>query len=327
MTTAAHSAIGPTETRRDVAQAGSQRLRVVYVAGSGHTGSTLVALLLNAHPQIVSVGETAVKPKIRRKGHAAQQTCSCGATVATCSFWQRIFRSVQAQGYDLGPAHWTNDYRSEHPMVHRVLTRESANPAVRALQRWSERYLPLHAGRMRRADAVNIAFIRAALETKRADVFCDTTKHTLRLSRLLTLPELDVKVITLVRDVRGYAASAKRRGYAVEDAATTWRKDQEVIASITSALPADRTLLLKYEDLCADPETTLQHLYRFCGVQAVSPVTTTNSADHHVLGNSMRLQGRVQVRLDESWRTKLDQHEQRQIIGIAGAMNRTMGYA
>jgi hypothetical protein len=180
---------------------------------------------------------------------------------------------------------------------------------------------------MRRADAVNVAFIRAALETAQADVFCDTTKHTLRLSRLLAIPALDVKVISLVRDVRGYAASAKRRGYAIEDAATTWRKDQEVIASITSDLPADHKLLLKYEELCANPETTLQHLYRFCGVQAVPPVMTVDSADHHVLGNSMRLQGRVRVRLDESWRTKLDQHEQRQIISIAGAMNRSMGYA
>ena len=43
-------------------------IRVVYVAGSGHTGSTLLALLMDSHPEIACVGETSVKPKIRRRG-------------------------------------------------------------------------------------------------------------------------------------------------------------------------------------------------------------------------------------------------------------------
>jgi hypothetical protein len=303
------------------------RLRVLYVAGSGHTGSTLLAMLLDAHPQIVSVGETAVKPKIRRKGHAGTQKCSCGETVHACAFWGAIFRHVTGQGHVFGLDHWTNDYRSETPIVHRLLTRETAHPVMRALQRWSEQYLPVHATRMRRTDQVNVAFVRAALDSARAQVFCDTTKHTFRLARLLALPELDVKVVTLVRDVRGYAASAKRRGYAIEDAAMSWRKDQEVIARITRPLPADRKLLVRYEDLCGDPEGTLRQLHRFCGVHEVVPRTAVNSADHHVLGNSMRLAGTVQVRLDESWRVKLASDEQRRILDIAGVMNRAMGYA
>jgi hypothetical protein len=303
------------------------KLRVVYVAGSGHTGSTLLALLLDAHPRIVSVGETAVKPRIRRRGDAASQKCSCGATISQCLFWQRIFRRVEAQGYDLGPERWSNDYRSEHPLVHRLLTRESTHPIVRAVQGWSARHLPLHAARMRRADAINVAFIRAALETAGADVFCDTTKHTMRLSRLLEIEQLDLKVITLVRDVRGYAASAKRRGHAIEDAAATWLTDQEVISRITKRLPADRTFLLRYEDLCNATVATLSQLYRFCGVQDVAPVTAVTSTNHHVLGNSLRLHASIHVRLDESWRAKLSADEQTKILNVAGAMNRAMGYS
>jgi hypothetical protein len=316
-----------TERRQINTPDTSGKLRVVYVAGSGHTGSTLLALLLDAHPRIVSVGETSVKPKIRRRGEAAKQKCSCGATVGACLFWRAIFRHVKAQGYDLGPDCWSNDYRNEHPLAHRLLTRDSSSRYVRALQQWSAHHLPLHASRMRRTDAVNVAFIRAALQTVNADVFCDTTKQTLRLRRLLDIAELDVRVITLVRDVRGYAASARRRGHAVEDAAMTWLKDQEVIAGITKYLAEDRRVLVRYEELCNNTEATIRQLYRFCGVQEKAPPSSVSSAKHHVLGNSMRLGGNIQVRLDESWRSKLTADEQRRILDVAGAMNRAMGYA
>lgn len=309
------------------ASAAAGKLRVVYVAGSGHTGSTLLALLLNEHPEIVSVGETAVKPKIRRKGRAARQQCSCGQTVETCPFWSGIFQRVRAQGYEFGPDCWSNDYRSEHPLVHRVLTRESSRSVVRALQGWSARRLPVHAQRMRRADAVNVAFIRAALASEGATVFCDTTKHSFRLARLLDLPDLHVSVITLVRDVRGYCASAKRRGYRIEDAALTWRRDQEGIESITRALPADRKYLLRYEDLCGRPEETLARLYAFCGVSPVAPVTSVVPGRRHVLGNSMRLRDRIHVRLDETWRAALTPEEQRRVMRVAGATNAGFGYS
>jgi hypothetical protein len=307
--------------------AAARPLRVVYVAGSGHTGSTLLALMLDEHPQIVSVGETAVKPKIRRRGDAPKQPCSCGATVEACAFWSGIFEHVRRSGHDMGPDRWTNDYRSEHPLVHRVLTRESSYRPVAATQRWLNAHLPAHAARMRRADAVNVAFVRAALDVANADVFCDTTKHTLRLARLLAIPELDVRVITLVRDVRGYVSSAKRRGYRIQDAAWTWRRDQEVIARLTEGLTPERRHVLRYEELCADPADTLRRLHAFCGVDEHPPVASMRSDSHHVLGNSMRLNGRITVRLDESWKQKLAADEQQLVLDIAGPLNRRFGYA
>jgi hypothetical protein len=306
--------------------AGLRRLPVVYVAGSGHTGSTLLALLLNEHPQIVSVGETAVKPKIRRKGKSEDQTCSCGQSIRSCPFWMGIFRRVRALGYELGPNRWSNDYRSENPAIHRMLTSESSHRFIRVAQNLCAHYLPVHASRMRRIDAVNVAFVRAALEEVGREVFVDTTKHPLRLSRMLALPELDVKVITLVRDARGYAASVKRRGGSLEEAAVTWRKDQEVIEHITHRLPEERTRLLRYEDLCSRPEQKLRELYAFCGVEPVMPVTTVIPRLQHVLGNSLRLRERIEVRLDESWRSRLTADEQQRVLTIAGVMNRRMGY-
>jgi hypothetical protein len=304
----------------------TQPLPLVYAVGSGHTGSTLLAMLMDAHPQVASVGEIAVKPKIRRRGDSADQRCSCGAPFTECAFWGRVFRLVNEQGYDFGPTCWSNDYRIEHPFAHRLLSRDSSYPAVRRWQRWAARHLPVFRARVRHIDRVNVAFVRAVLQAKGADVFFDTSKQPMRLSHLLDVPEFDVKVVTLVRDVRGYAASAKRRGHSIADAARTWAIDQQIIRRITSSLPPGRTLLVRYEDLCARPQQMVAQLWQFCGVTPVEPVTTVRSNEHHVIGNNMRREGAIQVRLDESWRGRLAAAEERQILQIAGDLNRELGY-
>jgi hypothetical protein len=302
------------------------KLRVVYVAGSGHTGSTLLAMLLNAHPQIVSVGETSIKPKIRRRGDGATQKCSCGALIVECAFWQDVFRRVNDAGIDFSAHRWNNDYRLAQPVMHRILSRDSGYKPIRFLQHWSADYLPVYRRHVHKTDRVNVEFIRAVLQTARADVFVDTSKHVLRLCRLMAQPQLDVNVITLVRDVRGYAASAKRRGLSIMDAAETWRKDQEMIADVTQHLDPDHKLRLRYEDLCVDPEKMLRQLYRFCRVDDIEPVTSLLSEDHHVIGNSMRFQGNIRPRLDETWRSRLAADEQQRVLGIAGRVNQEFGY-
>jgi hypothetical protein len=302
------------------------KLSVVYVAGSGHTGSTLLAMLLDAHPAIVSVGEIAVKPKIRRRGDDGDQQCSCGATIRECEFWQRVFRRVHQDGFDLGPGRWSTDYRSEHRWFGRFYAHDSGYRVLRQIQRWAAAHLPPQSARMRRTDRVNVSFMRAAMEIAGAHVFCDTTKQTMRLWRLLAIPELDMRVVSLVRDVRGYGASAKRRGHSVRQAALTWRRDQEIIAELAERLPEHRRLLLKYEELCANLGPTLQRLYSFCGVEKIEPTAVVVSKEHHVLGNRIRLQPSIRVRLDDSWRTMLTQQDEHDIMAIAGDLNDRFGY-
>ncbi len=302
------------------------RPRVVYLAGSGHTGSTLLALLMSAHPGVATVGEIAVKPKFRHKGRTLRQKCSCGALVGECRFWQSIFQKVNDQGLDFGPAAWTNDYRFTHPLLHRVFTRDSSFALVRAFRGWVERYLPVYRQRIKRIDRVNEAFVRAVLETAGAEVFFDTSKGPMRLARLLASSVFDLRVVMLVRDARAYATSARRRGTSLRDAAETWKKDQLTIRAVTRELPHDRKLLVRYEDLCTNPRGTLIRLHDFCGVAPLELPRQPFSHEHHVLGNNMRMAASIEIRLDERWRSELKDSEQAEVLHIAGALNREFGY-
>lgn len=304
----------------------SDRLRVVYLAGSGHTGSTLIALFLDAHPRIVSVGETSFKRKVQRRG-STTAICTCGEPYTSCPFWQQVFRGVQEAGFSFDAAQWSNDFRYQGWLAHRLLSRYSARPALRMVQQAAAAVLPAHRARVDEVRRVNVEFIRTVMRVAGADVFFDTSKRVMRLRHLLETPELDVRVVTLVRDVRGYVSSAKKRGQAVPDAAMTWRKDQENIEHLTRTLPADRVMRLKYEDVCRDPRTWLKRTYAFCGVDAIDPPDAVVSSEHHVIGNNMRRNEEIRIRLDESWRRGLSAEEQARVLDIAGPLPSRLGYA
>jgi Sulfotransferase family len=304
----------------------ANRLSVVYLAGSGHTGSTLLALFLDAHPAIASVGETAFKRKLQGTT-GSKLTCTCGASYSDCTFWAEIFRGVADAGYELSPLEWSNDFRYRGWLAHRIFSRYSARPVHRVVQKTAAALFPAHNARVERVRRVNVEFVRTVLRVTGAQVFFDTSKRAMRLYHLMQIPELDVKVVKLVRDVRGYAWSAKRRGGAVPDAALTWRREQENFEEITRSMPAERVMLLRYEDVCRDPRQWLRQTYEFCGVEPIDPPDFVIPREHHVLGNSMRRSDTIRIRLDESWRTSLSAEEQDRAISIAGPLHARNGYS
>jgi len=304
----------------------SHPIPVTYVASSSHSGSTLLALLADQHPGLATVGETAIKPRIRREGRSALQRCSCGSTITECPFWQSVFRETSVR-IRLDVEHWSNDYRFDDAWLDALLTRETSSMAVRRVRHWAMRHLPLLRHRTTRVDRANVAFVRAVLARKGAATFLDTTKLATRLTYLLDVREFRVKVVHLVRDVRGFAASAKRRGESPSGAARVWRQDQLAIERILSASPSTPTLRVRYEDLCANPGDTLRRLWDFCGVEPIAASTIVRAREHHVIGNNMRMGDLIEIRFDDLWERGLAQDEQTAVLNVAGDLHQRLGYA
>jgi hypothetical protein len=69
----------------------SAPVTVVYVAGAGHSGTTLLDVLLATHSRVTSVGE--VRTLDRRPG----VRCTCGArSFARCPFWSKVDERLRA---------------------------------------------------------------------------------------------------------------------------------------------------------------------------------------------------------------------------------------
>ena len=66
----------------------------LYIVGRGHSGSTILDVLLGNAAVTASVGEL-----VAIMGKPAQ-VCSCGASAAECPFWSQVRAKVEAAGVD-----------------------------------------------------------------------------------------------------------------------------------------------------------------------------------------------------------------------------------
>lgn len=296
--------------------------RVLYIASSSFSGSTLLSFLLNTHPRITTVGEmegwkTADPESFR---------CSCGEVLKVCPFFRRM-----ADAFDRAnlPFRMPNDFGTGYRLVddirlNRYLTEALPwirNSAVEAARDRIVRRLPPFAGHIRRNDRANVVFIRTALTLANADVFVNADKTPFRLRYLRRIPEFDLRVLHLLREPRGVVLTfMENRGWDPELGMRVWIREQRDILRILGEQP--NTLRVYYEDLCDDTNGTLAQIERFAGVAPEPFNGDFRAAEHHILGNSMRLDRVGTIVKSERWRTKLTAAELGRMASVARAFVR-----
>ena len=299
----------------------TDRLRMVMAIGTNYSGTTLLAMLMDSHPQIASVGECALNRHARerqREGKSAPFACSCRLPIGECPFWRSLFDRMQELGYPLDADNWITDYKYRHSLVNAALGMYSARPWVRELQVLADRWMPIHRSRVEETTRARIDFVRTVLERTGKDMFFDTTKYVLQAHHMAHVPEIDVKFLRIVRDPRSYVGSSKRRGHDVDERAHNWVSFHQATDHMLASVPRERIMVIGYEDMCRSPIEAQRKLYAFCGVEDVPPPTSVVPGEHHVIGNPVRLKDRLTVRLVESWREELSADEQARVLEIAG---------
>jgi hypothetical protein len=74
--------------------------KIVFIAGSQHSGTTLLNIILGGHSRLVGLGE--VFQLLERKSEGFFLTeklgddCSCGASVSECPFWGKVSTRLHA---------------------------------------------------------------------------------------------------------------------------------------------------------------------------------------------------------------------------------------
>lgn len=78
----------------------SEKLVLGYIAGSGHSGSTLTDILLGTQAGVSSFGELKNLADVR-DGGLAKGLCTCGAELELCNVWGMVLHRLQSQGFSL----------------------------------------------------------------------------------------------------------------------------------------------------------------------------------------------------------------------------------
>jgi hypothetical protein len=303
-------------------------VRYVCMPGSPYTGSTLLGFLLNEHPSCASIGAAT---GLTARVDVATYVCSCGTRFLDCPFWNRIAARTVKLGHPVTvfrQGFWNTHVRlSRRRSVNGVLVSSLGNTSLTAVRDRTIGSLGPIRQRVREARASSWSLATAVLEATGASVFVDTARDHQRPKHLSGSPMLDLKVIHLVRDPRGNAASImKHTGVDAATAARQWRHYNLEADRVRRMFPPESWLLLHYEELCADPQGTLDRIARFVGVAPAPVLWDGPPIEHHIIGNSMRLRGVEEIREDRAWETTLDAEDLRVIAELTLPVSRRLGF-
>lgn len=305
-------------------------LRILYVAGSGRSGSTLLDRLLGELPGVVSTGELA---RVWENGLRDNRRCGCGQPFLDCAFWSAV--GWQAYGgwarVDLDRAL----YLGRTVRRHRYLALNAA-PGV-----WP-------AYRRRRAELCELVrpLYEAVAAVSGCPVVVDSSKELVYAALLRHAFPDSLRLVHLVRDGHGVAHSwtkvvAARSGgpaqleldrYHPAHSALRWNGYNLALDALRLVgIPLVR---LRYEDLIAAPVEQMRRVAAFAGVPVaasalsfLSPACARIGVSHTVAGNPMRFtQGALPLRLDEEWRHSMLPGHRRTVSVLAAPALLRYGY-
>jgi hypothetical protein len=312
-------------TPSQAARPDEEPIRLTYLAGISYCGSTLLSLVLNTHPEILSIGEMGPRFIPNRR----EYLCSCGRTTSDCEFYGEVKRRMARRGVPFDEINmFLRHSFSDGKTMNRLLAGSLRVPALTRMRDAIRDRLPSVRRRIGLLGARNEAFMRSGLQAAGKRVFLDATKDSSRIPFLQGL-DVDLRVIHLVRDPRGYLYSArKRRNPSPAEAGEFWVRGHRAVEARLARVPRDRWIRLRYEEIARDPEHKLSELTRFMGAGDFTMMADFNDYPHHIVGNSMRQSSerRAQIRLDEKWRREIPESELAEVWSVAGPLAREYGY-
>jgi len=229
-----------------------QPVKVIYVMGSGHSGSTILGVALGNCQGVFFAGE--MNRYLTRSGLPV-----LGGLERT-RFWANVREQVPQAETLFGSG------------AHELLERSSA---------------ALRPDRARAADALRpryreaaAALFSAVAATAGAQYVVDTSHFPLRARELQQTPGVELYVIFLVRDAEPVVRSimrlvnrhdvARRRVMTLRTSADLWLT-YALSLRVFMGQPEQRRLLIRYEDFVATPEAVLGQVLAHFGSQAALP--------------------------------------------------------
>ncbi|MFK3980787.1 sulfotransferase [Micromonospora sp. NPDC050397] len=303
-------------------------VRVLYLAGSGRSGSTLVTTVLGQLPGFFAAGELRY---LWRRGILENRPCGCGLPLAECALWTRIRADL--------PEHDPTGIAGR--LVERLRLRRL--PALLRRHRRGRPPVPGH------PDDTHLARLYAsiaehALPGPGEGVVVDSSKLPPYGALLGGLPDIELYVLHVVRDPRATAFSWRRRrpldGGAddrlmsrppVWKAALLWLVWNTATVRLWGARP-ERYLRIRYEDFVDDPAGTTARITGFVGATPgdlpfPTPDTVRLAPTHSVAGNPSRHRtGVVEVVADTEWVTGLGARGYAVVTALTWSTLRRFGY-
>lgn len=299
--------------------------RVLFIAGWGRSGSTLLDRMAGETPGVVSVGEIR---ELWHRGCLEDRLCGCGNRFSECEFWTAVGKESFGgwQSFDAHRAAALRDRLDRVWMVPALTSRRFAGKEVLADQ---AEYHEL----LRR-------LYRGILTVSGANVIVDSSKLATH-GMLLHGAGVPTTALHLVRDSRGVIYSWQKRVERPDGtgdlmirygtaAGSTRYLFYNALAQGLQVLGMDYQRV-RYEDLVSDPASVLPAVLRHAGIDDSTPYAVGEAlplGTHHTVdGNPMRFSvGPVRLKVDDAWRRAMPPGKRAVVAAITAPLLVAYGY-
>jgi hypothetical protein len=295
-------------------------IKVIFIVGYTRSGSTLLERLLSIAPGTVAVGEMAYlwESEVRNNSY-----CGCGTKLDSCPFWSKILAGQQSLDFE-------KERSPDVPQFARFfgdLLRRRDNSNDPDYRRFLNRLESIY---------------HAISEQTQGSVIIDSSKQPIFGLAASRLPNASVTLIHLVRDSRGCAFSWMGRKARPElgekvfmrrlpayHAALAW-SGKNLQADILR-MQRGRHILLRYENLVAQPAFEVNKILGQIGLSSISPDQDGifyAPVSHGIWGNPDRWSSvhATKVTEDKRWITGLSTRDFALTTLISAPLLKRYGY-
>lgn len=278
-------------------------VKVLYIGGTGRSGSTILDNILGQLPGFFSVGELRY---LWERGMVDNRLCGCGRPFRECPLWASVLQEAFGGADRVDPQQMIrlteSRVRGRHVPKLLATRRSAASPAAGSYEGQLE------------------LLYQAVRRQTGCRVIVDSSKLPSYGRILENIPSLDLYVVQLVRDPRATAYSWMRKRELHDYGDVRWMARQAPLkssgfwglwnaaAEILWRPLRSHYLRLRYEDFVSDPQRVVRRVLQLLGEEAAAlpftgPTTVRLGPTHSVAGNPGRLtnNGEVELRADSEW--------------------------
>jgi hypothetical protein len=265
--------------------------RCYFVLAPNFHGATLLSKLLNAHPDVASLGDT-------YPSNQFDQLCGCGRKVSECLFWQEVGNRVGAERYRDYPNLLPHNPKIVGGPWDKYLFNLLGTDVLRSVITESKRNAFA-------TDYGHFLEVVAEMDQSHSKVFVDGVKSISRVKAMIASGGRVDGVIHLIRDPGDFTQSWMRQSRkslaALMRSALVWRMYHRQARKLRNFAPY---LEIHYEDLADDADSVLREIFLFLGVpvESVENLRSNMSREWHFMGNAslFRFDGSIRRSRHES---------------------------
>lgn len=255
---------------------------ILYVMGTGRSGTTILEVLLTNSQGVTGTGEL---KHIFRDGFVRNVPCACGKPARECELWSEVLRQSNWSREECVELSRAIDGLEGHGAFPRLFLGAADAESIQRHREATER------------------IFRSVQRITRCDAIVDSSKYPSRALLLDRAFPDKVRVVCITRSAAGLLAAFRKQNESEQRPKTTLVASAYYLyvlfcLRLVKARLKDRCLVIRFEDLNRDPAGTLKAIedwsgYSFAGSRARIAAGEALDVGHIVTGNRLRKKGRV----------------------------------